>query len=569
MKSAATNNTTSSTRKWLVRYPRAVSVGIFLLVAAITAMSVFAVERGEQDNERIEMISLSETIASSLALNIATNTSYLRAGAALFGSNETISRQTFGRFIDELRVNAGYSGAEGIGWAPMIRPAQLPEFEEALVQSNAATTSVYPRLDERSRDRLVPIKYLQPNTARNRRAIGFDMYSEPVRREAIQEATRRVEPTASGRVVLVQEGGGDEPGFLTYMPVFANNNYRDVKGYVYSPFNARDFLRASLETEELQRDGMGIYLYDTSVAEENLLARIAPQTETGEYYTREIEIANHPFVLVVESTRGSALSYLSLLTLFFGLAVASLLMLVARLMTKQAMEDEKTLNWLHEQNSIRNSLTRELNHRVKNTLANVLSIIALTRRRADNLDEFADSLDGRIRALSATHDLLTQSDWNTTPVEAVVDAELAPYAQTSENMIDRSGPDVELAPNDALSLGMALHELATNAAKYGALSKQTGRVRITWELIEEGLARLDWVETGGPPVSDTRERGFGTDLIEKIVAHELRNPVDLVFDPTGVRCSLLVPVRNRGAFQLRAERARKGEGRLKGKTPQT
>ncbi len=542
-----------------MRYPRAVPVGIFMLVTAITALSVFSIERGEAERERAEMIRLSESVSASLTLNGATNASYLRAGAALFGADDAISRITFSRFIDELRLNAGYSGAEGIGWAPAINANQIDQFETDLFLSGAPSTKVFSDPGAEQGDRLVPVKYLEPNTARNRRAVGYDMYSDPVRREAIDGSTRRVEPTASGRVVLVQEGGGNDPGFLTYMPVFQSGDYRQVKGYIYSPFNAGDFLRSSLEADEQTRGGMGIYLYDGKVAEDTLLASVAPDVETGRTYSKTIEIAHRPLKLVVESARGTALSSLALITLLFGLAVASLLMLVARLLTTQAMEDERTLNWLHEQNSIRNSLTRELNHRVKNTLANVLSIIALTRRRADNINDFASGLDGRIRALSATHDLLTQSEWNTTPVEAVVDAELAPYAQGNDTMIDRSGPDVELAPNDALSLGMALHELATNAAKYGALSTQGGCVSIKWDLVEDNLARLNWVETGGPPVAQARSRGFGTDLIEKIVAHELRHPVNLTFAPSGVTCTLLVPVRRRGAFQLRAEASETAE----------
>jgi two-component sensor histidine kinase len=238
--------------------------------------------------------------------------------------------------------------------------------------------------------------------------------------------------------------------------------------------------------------------------------------------------------------------------LLFGLAVAILLMLVSRLLTNQLVEDQRALAWFAEQNSIRNSLTRELNHRVKNTLANVLSIVTLTRRRANSLDEFADGLDGRIRALSATHDLLTQSDWGTTPIEAVVAAELSPYTRAGEDVLDMSGPPVELAPNDALSLGLALHELATNASKYGALSVPGGRVSIRWSLAGEGLAEIYWRESGGPPVRESRPRGFGTDLIEKIVAHELRNPVTLEFAPEGVRCILKVPVRQPSDFSLRA-----------------
>jgi two-component sensor histidine kinase len=223
-----------------------------------------------------------------------------------------------------------------------------------------------------------------------------------------------------------------------------------------------------------------------------------------------------------------------------------------RMLTQQALEDEASLRWFEEQASIRNSLTRELNHRVKNTLANVLSIIALTRRRATKLDEFVDGLDGRIRALSATHDLLTKSDWGTTPVRAIVEAELLPYAQDNVHEVDLQGPDIELAPNDALSLGLAMHELATNASKYGSLSTTGGKVAVRWEMVSPSLVRIEWQESGGPPVSPQRGRGFGTDLIERIVAHELKNPVELEFKPEGVRCMLTVPVRRPTEFSIRA-----------------
>ena len=295
-------------------------------------------------------------------------------------------------------------------------------------------------------------------------------------------------------------------------------------------------------------------LYDGGAGGGELLASLKGGDADGRTIEREVNVANREMRLVVRAADDPALSSLSMITMLFGLAVASLLMLVARLLTKQALEDQRSLNWFAEQNSIRNSLTRELNHRVKNTLANVLSIVALTRRRADDVQSFADGLDGRIRALSATHDLLTQSEWGTTPIASVVAAELAPYAHDEAHTIVSEGPPVELAPNDALSLGLALHELATNASKYGSLSCENGSVTIRWELTPDGLARIEWQERGGPPVPEKRKRGFGTDLIEKIVAHELRHPVELEFDPQGVRCTLMVPVRERGDFEIRAAR---------------
>jgi two-component sensor histidine kinase len=400
--------------------------------------------------------------------------------------------------------------------------------------------------------------FLHPDTERNRRAIGFNMYSDPVRRAAMQSAERFGRPTASGKVVLAQEKPGDKAaGFLIFMPVFqvAPSGARRLNGFVYSPFAAQEFFQSALQPEK--KEDLGIALYDGSIAPANLLAARQAERPSGRTMARRLEIANRPWVLVVESGSARTLSNLSLLTLLFGMLVASLLLVLARLVTQQAREDRIALAWFEEQASIRNSLTRELNHRVKNTLANVLSIVSLTKRRATDLESFTASLEGRIRALSATHDLLTQSEWGTTPIRAVVSAELAPYVLDSSKHLTLSGPDVELAPNDALSLGLAIHELATNAAKYGALSVLDGRVAVTWRLVTRDLARVEWVEMDGPPVTPPRKRGFGTDLIEKIVAHELRNPVDLRFEPEGVRCTLILPVRLPATFQIRAEGRRR------------
>jgi two-component sensor histidine kinase len=156
-----------------------------------------------------------------------------------------------------------------------------------------------------------------------------------------------------------------------------------------------------------------------------------------------------------------------------------------------------------------------------------------------------------LRALSATHDILSQSDWTEAAIGDIVHSELAPYIEAGEGQIDMHGPTISLAPNDALSLGLAIHELATNAAKYGALSVPGGRVAVDWRMASATIAEIYWRERGGPRVEPPKRRGFGLDLIEKVVAHELRAPVDLDFASEGVQCMLQVPVRRPGEFSLR------------------
>ncbi|KPF90408.1 histidine kinase [Novosphingobium sp. AAP83] len=543
--------------RWYERFPRAVPVGIFVMTMAIALLSVFALEDAEDQRQKAQIAQTTQAVASGLERSGNTNAAYLWSSAALFASQQFVEAPLFRTFVTQLHLEGRYVGSDGIGWAMKMDRMSVPMVEAIMRGGNQPKFSVRPK-PAIDRAFVVPVMFLEPDSVRNRRAIGFDMYSEPVRLAAMNRAERSGQPTATGRVVLSQEARPDgAAGFLVYMPVYAlqkEGGKHKLRGFVYSPFDAQTFLTSSIDAAQLQ--GAGVRLFDPTPTGLQLMASVVPVGRSGQTVRRPVTIAGHRFMIELAAPATAMFSTMSGMMLLFGLLVATLLLVLARLLTQQAIEDRIALAWFEQQSSIRNSLTRELNHRVKNTLANVLSIIALTRRRAKSLPEFADSLEGRIRALSATHDLLTQSDWGTTPVALVIRAELAPYAQDVLRHLAIEGPDLELAPNDALSLGLAIHELATNAAKYGALSVEQGRVSIHWEITEENLARIEWIETGGPAIDarQQRKRGFGTELIEKVVAHELRHPVDLQFDPEGVRCTLFVPVRRRDGFTMRQGR---------------
>jgi two-component sensor histidine kinase/CHASE1-domain containing sensor protein len=541
------------TLRWFSRFPRALPLAIFITIFAMTLLGVWAIERAESDARRADLEQLAVEAGAALERRANANAAYLRSGAALFASQDSVPVPMFQTFVGQLRLDSNFRGADGIGWAARVNTGDVAAFENRMREVGVADFAVHP-LPRADQAYAVPVTNLQPETERNRRALGFNMFSEPVRREAMMEAEDSARPTASGRVVLVQEGDVDAAGFLVYMPVFHTgaDGMRELKGYIYSPFNAQDFVDSAMQGMENRAVQMAIY--DETVAPDRLMAQRATGEAGGESVRKIVQIANREWVLELHSLRPATLSQLSLIALIAGLICSTLALAIAWLLTRQAVEARQVIELLEEQAAIRNSLTRELNHRVKNTLANVLSIVSLTRRRADSIDSFAESLDGRIRALSATHDLLTQSEWGTTPVRSVIEVEMAPYAQGRDAVVEMNGPHVELAPNDALSMGLAIHELATNAAKYGALSTAEGKVEVDWDMVSDDLVRVRWRESGGPEVLQDRKRGFGTDLIEKIVAHELRNPVELVFEPTGVRCTMLIPVRARSEFVLRAKR---------------
>src|SRR5215813_6345552 len=191
-------------------------------------------------------------------------------------------------------------------------------------------------------------------------------------------------------------------------------------------------------------------------------------------------------------------------------------------------------------------LTREVDHRARNALAVTQSIVRLTK--ATSTKGYISAVEGRIGALSRAHTLLSESRWQGADLVQLVDEELAPY-RTSADKIVATGAHVSLRPATAQILALVLHELATNAAKYGALSAPSGRVRLSWELQEDRL-RLEWTETGGPPAQQPASQGFGTKIITASVGSQLGGRAIFDWRDDGLHCSLSIPLYERPAHPV-------------------
>jgi PAS domain S-box-containing protein len=188
-------------------------------------------------------------------------------------------------------------------------------------------------------------------------------------------------------------------------------------------------------------------------------------------------------------------------------------------------------------------LVAELDHRVKNILAQVAVVASSTRQGSRSIDEFLQSLDGRIQSMAAAHSLLSKSGWQSAGLNTLVRNQLAPYA-TGANVTIR-GTDVALPPAKIQAVARVLHELATNAAKYGALSNPGGRVSVSWDRKPDGKGTnliLVWRELGGPPVASEVQSSYGIDLIRNLIPHELGGMVDLMFPAEGVTCKIEFPL---------------------------
>ncbi|MGE5166752.1 MAG: response regulator [Sphingobacteriales bacterium] len=183
-------------------------------------------------------------------------------------------------------------------------------------------------------------------------------------------------------------------------------------------------------------------------------------------------------------------------------------------------------------------LAEEVDHRARNVVAVVQSIMRLTR--ANSIDEYIGALDGRIGALSNAHRLLAGSRWEGADLNRLVDEEFAPYRAGGKVRVSAHGPVVLLPPPTAQTIALALHELATNAAKYGALSTDAGHVELTWQL-EPNKLELIWVETGGPLISPPSRRGYGSRAIVAGIERQLGGIVNFDWQPDGLHCTLSVP----------------------------
>jgi PAS domain S-box-containing protein len=189
-------------------------------------------------------------------------------------------------------------------------------------------------------------------------------------------------------------------------------------------------------------------------------------------------------------------------------------------------------------------LSAELDHRVKNVLARVAAVIRHTQRRCGTADEFVEAIDGRIQSIAAAHALLSQSRWFGVGLSDLILHQLAPYTTDADILI--RGPDVMLTAAQTQAVALVIHELATNAAKRGALSGPDGKVSVSWNLTATDAAStltIIWRELGGPPIAAPVRSGYGLSLVRDLIPHELGGTVELTFPSDGACCKIEISSR--------------------------
>jgi PAS domain S-box-containing protein len=190
-------------------------------------------------------------------------------------------------------------------------------------------------------------------------------------------------------------------------------------------------------------------------------------------------------------------------------------------------------------------LLRELSHRSRNTLAVIQAIVMMSSRNAGSVKEFSNTIANRLAALAASNDLLTDGSWTGALLGQLVDRQIGAFIEMPNPRVRVGGAEVALAADAVQAIGLALHELTTNAVKYGALSGQEGEVRVSWRIESDPagpILRLDWTEQGGPRVAEPERKGFGQTVITQMVEQALSATTTIEYPPTGVRWSMAAPV---------------------------
>jgi two-component system, chemotaxis family, CheB/CheR fusion protein len=197
-----------------------------------------------------------------------------------------------------------------------------------------------------------------------------------------------------------------------------------------------------------------------------------------------------------------------------------------------------------ESEALRQTLINELSHRVKNMLAMVQSIASQTMRQSGSLDDFKVAFSGRLQSLARVHDLLVADSWKGADLRQLIRRTLEPYGM--DRRIRIVGPGLNMRPEAGVAMAMVLNELATNAVKYGALSREGGHLEVTWRL-DDGpdgqRVHLRWIEAGGPPVTPPSRRGFGSTLIERSITHQLGGTATPDFRRDGLQYEIAFPVK--------------------------
>lgn len=536
---------------------RSIVIAVFL-ISATAAIGGYFLERNQSHlRGQIRFEQESQIVKDDLIATMLAYGQFARGGVALFHTAGDVTRNQWKRYVESLELSENYPGIQGVSYIAIARsPEALEELQRATRETDLADFQVKP---PGKREFYTPVLYIEPVHEHNRKAIGFDVYSEPLRRAAIDRALSTREPSLTAKIQLVIENAMEAPvqaGILLISPVYQRTRLGDsnelppnppATGLIISAFRMGDLLTSILAKHQTHAaDRIHIRLMD-SVGGDSILYQ-SPKEHTAPLFsaTETIELFGRTWSFQSSSTRQferDVAQYGQYLVLGAGILVSLLLTSLAWIQAKRNRDTLNAASDLKYSNDKIATLMAEINHRSKNLLSLVQAIARQTS--AGNPTEFATSFSRRLSALAASQDLLVKSEWKQVALAKLARSQLAHFDGLISSRIHVTGPDVGLSASTAQTLGMTIHELATNASKYGALSNEDGEIRIKWhfDLDPEGndVFHMSWVERNGPAALAPKHEGFGSKVTGKMVKLSLAAQVKTEYEPAGFGWYLSCP----------------------------
>lgn len=533
-------------------FPIVAFIAVALISLTMAGFAYFAT----QEAARIKFEATADDALNRIESRIDLHLSLLRSTQALFDArNGEISRSEFEAFFSALDVDSNFAGLRGIGYLRLAKAGDEAAVERDMLRDRGVPHAVYP---DSSQSWRTPIVLFEPLDPSNESTIGYDMFTEPVRREAIEKAMADDAQHASGLVQLGQGTGAAQTftGFLVFVrlnvetaPDGINASRSSTSGFLYAAFRARDLFQTALSRSPLLP--VNTEVYDGKVDAGNLLfqSETPPVSSFGDrlLVTRKIIVAGRPWTVLFRPT--SAFSQPSSRAIpvmlgLFGLLLAGAIALVARYQ-ERAYDAKSLLHETTEKSLLEKDLMlQEMKHRIKNSITRVLAIARQTAAHATDVKEFSSSFSARLQAMAASQDMLTRSRWQKADLGDLLRIELGQVfgKELPDGIL--SGPQVLLDETTTQALGLTFHELATNALKYGEAGNSVGALKVDWSFEGRGSGRmlvLNWREAGQKQLEAPAKTGFGTKLIDLNVTRELRGTIARDFRADGLTVEIRIP----------------------------
>ncbi|CAN7717586.1 CHASE domain-containing protein [Mesorhizobium caraganae] len=533
-------------------FPIVAFIAVALISMTMAGFAYFAT----QEAARIKFEATADDALNRIESRIDLHLSLLRSTQALFDArNGEISRSEFKAFFSALDVDSNFAGLRGIGYLRLAKAGDEAAVERDMLRDRGVPHAVYPDTAQSWR---TPVVLFEPLDPANESTIGYDMFTEPVRREAIEKAMADDAQHASGLVQLGQGAGAAQTftGFLVFVrlnvetaPDGINASRSSTSGFLYAAFRARDLFQTALSRTPLLP--VNTEVYDGKVDADNLLfqSETPPVASFGDrlLVTRKIMVAGRPWTVLFRPT--SAFSQPSSRAIpvmlgLFGLLLAGAIALVARYQ-ERAYDAKSLLHETTEKSLLEKDLMlQEMKHRIKNSITRVLAIARQTAAHATDVKEFSSSFSARLQAMAASQDMLTRSRWQKADLGDLLRIELGQVfgKELPDGIL--SGPQVLLDETTTQALGLTFHELATNALKYGEAGNSVGALKVDWSFQGRGSDRmlvLNWREAGQKQLEAPAKTGFGTKLIDLNVTRELRGTISRDFRADGLTVEIRIP----------------------------